>query len=187
MTRYTDAQVKFVDLYLANGQNATEAYVLVYQSTRATANANASRLLAQASIKALVAEKQAYLAARLAVTPERVLREYARIAFADQRKLMTWGPSGVTLIKSGKLSDDDAAAVAEVSETRTKDGGSLKLKTHSKTSALEALAKTLNLFPAQSVNIDARNQTIYTSDALIASLLRAKSGLIEEEDSDEAG
>ena len=31
-----------------------------------------------------------------------------------------------------------------------------------------------------SVSIDARNQTIYTSDALIASLLRAKSGQLEE-------
>ena len=37
------------------------------------------------------------------------------------------------------------------------------------------------------INVDARNQTIYTSDALIASLLRAKSGLIEEGEDDEAG
>ena len=38
-----------------------------------------------------------------------------------------------------------------------------------------------------SVSIDARNQTIYTSDALIASLLRAKSGQLEEGEDDEAG
>ncbi len=59
---------------------------------------------------------------------------------------MAWGPDGVKLIDSKDLSDDDAAMVAEVSETVTKDGGSLKVKSHDKVRALELLGKHLGIF-----------------------------------------
>lgn len=72
----------------------------------------------------------------------RVLREIARIAFADPRELMTWGPDGIWVRPSGEISDDVAALVSEVREGR--DGVTLKLLDKSR--ALELLGKHLGLF-----------------------------------------
>lgn len=59
---------------------------------------------------------------------------------------MAWGPGGVALRDSAELSDDEAAAVAEVSETWSENGGSRKVKLHDKVAALEKLAKHVGLY-----------------------------------------
>jgi phage terminase small subunit len=59
---------------------------------------------------------------------------------------MSWGPDGVVLKESSELSADHAAIVAEVSETRTVGGGSIKAKLWSKSDALEKLARHLGLY-----------------------------------------
>src|SRR4051794_37095150 len=50
-----------------------------------------------ASAGDIAASDIAEYAARLGITVERVLVEYARIAFADIRQVLTWGPDGVVL------------------------------------------------------------------------------------------
>jgi len=80
------------------------------------------------------------------VTQERIVRELARIAFGNKRAVMKWGPGGVALIDSDELTDDDAAMVAEVQETITQAGSSLKLKTHDKVKALELLGRHVGMF-----------------------------------------
>jgi hypothetical protein len=77
------------------------------------------------------------------ITRERIMNELAKIAFADPRDVMKWGPEGLTLLDSDQLSEDGIATVAEVCETRTKDGGSLRLKMHDKVKALDSLALTI--------------------------------------------
>lgn len=59
---------------------------------------------------------------------------------------MSWGPDGVKLIDSSRLDDDAAAMVCEVSETVTKDGGSIRVKLNDKGGALEKLGKHLGMF-----------------------------------------
>jgi len=83
---------------------------------------------------------------RTEITQDRVLRELAKLAYSDMRAFASWGPDGVKLVESDRLSDDDAACVAEVSEATTKDGGSLKFKLHDKRGALELLGKHLGMF-----------------------------------------
>ncbi len=75
-----------------------------------------------------------------------MLREYARIAFADIRSFTKAGGQGLTLkLKSlDDLSEDEAAAVAEV--TSESDGTVAKLKLHDKKRALDAIARHLGLF-----------------------------------------
>ena len=95
---------------------------------------------------------RAEIAKRAEITAEKVLRELARIAFADIRKAVKWtnGPaldmngeegikieSSVMLVPSEELDDDIAAAISEVSQT--KDG--IRIKFHSKEAALGTLAK----------------------------------------------
>ncbi len=125
--------------------NATQAAVRAGYSPR-TANEQGARLLAKASVQALVAKQRDKFMRKADVSKERVIEEYRRIAFAEPRAVMTWGPSGVILKESSELTEDEAAAVAEVAEVPTREGVAVRIKMHSKTEALKALAQHLGLF-----------------------------------------
>lgn len=142
----TDLQYRFVQEYLVDF-NATAAYLRAgYKATTETARTNASRLLTNAHIQAALQAETRQLFARYNVTPERVLREYARLAFSDMRQYLTWDAQGVTLRDAATLDADAVAAVAEVTELPTVTGKTVKLKLHSKTDGLNGLAKYLDLF-----------------------------------------
>src|SRR5581483_4791879 len=83
---------------------------------------------------------------RTLVTRDRVLLEYARIAFADIRQIVDWGPEGLTLKQADTLTDADAAVIAEVSSIKHRTGGRSRLKLHDKKKALDAIARLLGLF-----------------------------------------
>lgn len=140
----TPRQQRFVEEYLVDLNASAAARRAGYAVKRA--DQQALENLRKPEIGAAIAERQKALQQKVGITQERVLNELAKIAFGDQRRVMTWGPRGVELRASDILTDDDAAAVAEVSETRTKDGGSLKLKTHDKVGALKLLGEHLGLF-----------------------------------------
>lgn len=140
----TARQRRFVEEYLVD-LNATQAAIRAGYSAR-TAQEQASRLLSNVMVAEAIAEDMKARAARTEITQDRVLAELAKIAFADQRAVMTWGPSGVKLVSSDTLTDDQAAIVAEVSETTSATGGSLKLKTHDKVGALKLLGEHLGMF-----------------------------------------
>ena len=80
------------------------------------------------------------------MTADRVVLELARVAFGDPRRVMSWGPGGVRLRPSAELADEEAAIVAEVGETTTKEGGSLRVKTVDKLGALRLLGQHLGMF-----------------------------------------
>lgn len=84
-------------------------------------------------------------AARLGVTPERVLREYARIAFADLRRVADWGPEGLVLKRPAALDDADAAAISEITEAGA-GSGNYRVKLYDKKAALDAIARHLGMF-----------------------------------------
>lgn len=75
-----------------------------------------------------------------------VIEEYKRLAFSNMQSFAEWGTGGVRLVDSVSLDDDAASCVAEVSQTITKDGGSIRFKLHDKKGALDSLAKYLKLF-----------------------------------------
>lgn len=84
-------------------------------------------------------------AARLGITIDKVLQEYARIAFANPRHIALWDETGVHVTASKELSDADAATVHEIS-----GGGAaaVHVKLYDKKSALDAIARYLGMFPA---------------------------------------
>lgn len=131
------------------GLSASEAYRRAYSAGAmlpATINRDASALLNHPKVAARLAELRTTVRERSVVTVERVIEEYARIAFADMRRFATVGSGGITLKNSSEWTDDDAAAVSELGETISKEGGSVRFKLHSKTAALDSLAKTLGMF-----------------------------------------
>lgn len=148
----TARQARFVQEYLVD-LNGTQAAIRAGYSKR-TANKQAARLLAKVSVRQAVQEAMAAREARTEITQDMVVRELARVAFGDPRALMVWGPDGVRLRDSGELTEDQAATVAEVSQSVTASGGSLKLKRHDKVRALELLGKHLGMFTDMNVNVN---------------------------------
>lgn len=149
--KLTPKQERFVEEYLVD-LNATQAAIRAGYSAK-TANRIAQQLLTKLDIQQAVAKAQAKRSARTEITQDRVLKELARIAFLDPRKVFKWGPKGVTLLDSDKLSDDAAATISEVSESITESGGSIKGKVYDKQKALELLGKHLGMF-TEKVQVD---------------------------------
>lgn len=137
---------RFVDA-LFTTPSASAAYTKVYGTAGASADTAASRLLRNDKVQAAIAEKRAILAARTDISVARIAQEYGRLAFSSMRTFATWGPDGVTLVDDSTLTEDDARCVAEVAESRTKDGGSLKIKLHDKKAALDKLVELLGITP----------------------------------------
>lgn len=136
----TPKRRRFVEEYLVD-LNATQAARRAGYSPR-SARSHGPRLLRDPAVAAAIAEAQAARAERTKVTADAVVRELAKVAFGDPRRLFAWGPKGVVLRDSAELTDAEAALVSEVSER----GGTRRVKLYCKLTALTALARHLGLF-----------------------------------------
>lgn len=143
---------------LAKGKSATQAYIAAgYEPNRQ----HAHRLVTNGDVQDRVEELLLAGAKRAEVTVERVLREYARIGFADIRRAVQWQATQsltgeededgtpltttlneVVLVDSDAIDRDTALAIAEIAQT--KDG--LKVKFHDKKGALDSIARHLGMF-----------------------------------------
>lgn len=85
-------------------------------------------------------------AARLGITPERVLEEYRRIAFANLSHIVHWSDAGMQFKPDGELDPDDVAAIAEIVES-AKEGKPYRVKLYDKKAALDAIARYLGMVP----------------------------------------
>ncbi len=145
-SRLNAKQRLFVAEYLTDF-NATAAYRRAGYTARGnSAEVNASRLLRNAKVAAAIDEAIEERLKALGVTSYRVLEELSRLGFSDIRDYVEWGPDGVRLKESAELTDAAAAAVAQVSQTPSQYGDSLKFKLHDKKGSLELLGKHLKLF-----------------------------------------
>src|SRR6266403_257987 len=152
----------FVQAYVSRGMNGTKAYRTVYPSIKSddVAGAAAARLLGNVRVQARIAEIVRAGAERAEVTVEQVVRELKLIGFSDIRKVVSWrnelvtrtekGKDGepvlmprVTIVDADKISDEAAAAVAEVSQTVNR---ALRVKLHDKHAALVSIGRHLGMF-----------------------------------------
>lgn len=134
-------QAAFVAEYLID-LNATQAAIRAGYSEK-TAYRIGSELLQKTSVREAIEKGRAKRTERTEITADRVVTELAKIAFADPRDLMEWGPNGVMLKDSSTLTEEQAASVAEVAEG---NGGTLRLKKHDKVKALELLGRHIGMF-----------------------------------------
>lgn len=152
-SKLTDKQQRFVDEYFVDSCQ-TQAAIRAGYSPK-TAQQIASKLMATSRVKAEVDKRRAELSRRTGISAERVLQEYARLAFAKMSDVVTWsGDGSISMIPSGELTDDDAACIAEINETETlipsKNGDPItkiqrSIKLHPKGPALDKLAQHLGL------------------------------------------
>ncbi len=100
------------------------------------------RKAAQASLEEMTAR-----AARLGITPDRVLEEYRRIAFANLSHIVEWDAGKMTIKAGDKLDPEDVAAIAEIVQSAAKDGKPYRVKLYDKRAALDAIARYLGMVP----------------------------------------
>jgi phage terminase small subunit len=139
-------QLRFVAEYLKD-HNATQAAIRAGYSAK-TAYSQGQRLLKHVEVKARVGKGMGKLMSNLEITAERVLKERARLAFFDVRKLLdaTGRPLSIH-----QLDDDTAAAVAgidvaNIGNAEVGEGEVLKIKMADKNASLTALEKHLGLY-----------------------------------------
>jgi phage terminase small subunit len=142
--RLTDKQLRFVQEYLID-LNATQAAKRAGYSAK-TAEQGGAQLLRNIKVAAAIKSAQGARAERTQITQDRVLKEYARIAFSNMKDFAEFGPEGVALKDLAAMDDDAARCVAEVSESTSKDGGSVRFKLHDKKGALDSIARHLGMF-----------------------------------------
>lgn len=154
--KLTNKQARFVEEYLVD-LNATAAARRAGYSAK-NADKIGPELVGKTRIMAAIQEKMSARSERTNITQDRVLRELARVAFFDPRKMFddAGGAKHVT-----KLDDDTAAAVAglDVATEIDRDNDSVetttrKYKIADKLRALELLGKHLGMF-RERVTIDA--------------------------------
>lgn len=142
----TVKQARFVDEYLID-LNATQAAIRAKYSAR-TANEQGARLLAKASIQDYLSKRMKARSDRTEITQERVLKEFARLAFFDPRKLLNEDGSPKPLNEL----DDDTAAVISGLDLECINAGDVtigtvrKYKIADKKGALDSVARHLGMF-----------------------------------------
>lgn len=177
----TPKQAAFVREYLAD-LNATQAAVRAGYSER-TAKQQGQRLLTKADVAAAIAAAQAERSARTQVTTDAVVAELAKVAFSDMRSFVEWGPAGVALKDSKALSAGAAACVAEVSQTTSESGGSLKFKLHGKVQALELLGRHLGMFKDR-LDVNHQGGVCVVNGIDLAAVLGQRPGAVSRADHD---
>lgn len=166
----TPKQQRFVEEYLVD-LNATQAAIRAGYSAR-TAEKIGSENIRKPEIAKAIGEAQRRRSKRTEITQDRVLKELARVGFANLTDVVSWGTKEVAIgydddgkklppadigdavvvlrelapyvdaIESADLKGAAKAAVAEVA--LTKDG--LKLKMHDKVGALTQIGRHLGMF-----------------------------------------
>lgn len=142
----TPKQAAFVSEYLKDC-NATQAAIRAGYSAK-TADAIGKENLRKPPIRAAVDAALAKVADRAEVSAERVIRERARLAFFDPRKLLDADGNPIPL---QDLDDDTAAAIAGLDvATSVSEDGSVKTTVRkyrlaNKEPSLTALEKRLGL------------------------------------------
>jgi phage terminase small subunit len=142
----TPKQERFCEEYLID-LNATQAAFRAGYSAK-TANEQGARLLANVSVASKIDELKKARAEVTGITAERVLKEIAKLAFFDPRKLLNGDGTPKAI---HELDDETAAAVAGI-DIVTKGNDDLgyadvmKIKLADKGQNLERLGRHLKLF-----------------------------------------
>jgi phage terminase small subunit len=141
----TPRQQRFVLEYLIDLNAGAAARRAGYANDRAYA----ARLMRKPEIARAIAREMAERAERTGITKERVLAEYARIAFVDLSHLLEWDAEGAALLDAALIGENEAAAIAMIEETpraedASRDPAPLKVSIFDKMRALEALGRLLD-------------------------------------------
>jgi phage terminase small subunit len=157
----------FVEAYIANGENATQAAIAAGLSPK-SAERQGLRLSRNVRVAAAIARRRAEVLKRYLLTTERVIRELAPLCFSDVRKLFKEDGS---LRNPHELDEETARAVASIEVVESiagydKDGTAIpqytkKIRFWDKNAALEKAMKYLGLFKKDNEQATTERRFIY--------------------------
>lgn len=131
----------FVEEYLRNGENGTQAAIAVGYSETSAAKM-ACKILQQPNVADHLARRRKSVAKAAAMETDEIAAELAKLARSKITDVMSWDAATVTLKPSADIPEDAAAAIESVEQTMS----GLKVKMHSKKGALDSLARINGAF-----------------------------------------
>lgn len=143
----TPKQKLFADEYLVD-LNATRAYKVAYPNVKKdeTARANGSRLLTNANVAGYIQERMDERSKRTEINQDMVLKELAKIGFANVTDFVTIEDDGcnctVKVKSTYEIPQDKLGAIAGIKEGNY----GIEVKLNDKVKALELLGKHFGLF-----------------------------------------
>lgn len=143
----TEKQKKFADEYLID-LNATRAYKAAYKSVKNdnSAMAGASRMLRNVKVATYIEEKMAERSERTEIKQDDVVKELAKIGFAqitDYVEVQNINGFEKVIIKpTDEIEKEKIGAIAGIKEGRN----GIEIKMNDKVKALELLGKHLGMF-----------------------------------------
>ena len=147
--KLTDMQKSFAEHYVEHFNQARA--VRESGSTARNTTRIAAEMMSNENVLAYIEILKEYAADRVDLRLDRVLKELMRIGFSRMDHFVTWGgvtkgrkgqpniADGVQLKPPEELTEDDLAAISEITEMDTAQGKKVKIKLHSKQAALERL------------------------------------------------
>ena len=124
--------------------NATQAAIRAGYAVD-SAGVTGARLLKNAKISARIGQLMAERSKRTGVNADRVVRELARIAFANPKEIINFDDATIR----DSANDDDTAAIASVKVKKTSgktNGIEREIRMNDKNKALELLGRHLGMF-----------------------------------------
>ena len=143
-TELTVKEQRFVEEYLIDG-SAKNAAIRAQLNTHRPDMAG-GHMLRRKCVAQAIARERLMSAERTRISHDRILTEYARIAFAEIGDIAEWDEDGLRLKPIRHLSKHDRAAVSEITSRQGKKGARLRVRMHSKLKALDALAELLGMW-----------------------------------------
>lgn len=143
----TAKQKIFADEYLID-LNATRAYKVAYPKIKKdeTARANSSRMLTNANVASYIEKRMKDREKRTEITQDMVLKELAKIGFADVTDFVSIEDKGAYKAVQVKTTDempgDKMGAIAGIKE----GANGIEIKLNDKGKALELIGRHLGMF-----------------------------------------
>ena len=148
----------FVEVYIANKGNGTQAAIAAGYSAR-SAYTLASRLLKKVEVKSAIERKTAKVLARYDVTPDKIVRELAKIGFSNVDDFIAKQDDGSVIIDLSTATPEQLAALTSIELDQYTDGRGanargvkrVRFKLADKRQALMDLAKLARMLPSERV------------------------------------
>lgn len=155
MAKLTPKQLAFVKEYIIDLNASAACLRSGYKSKNPDVDGH--RLLVNPSIKVAIEQAMVERSKRTEITADMVLKEYAKIGFADIKDYLSFRTAQTIVDRDNEgkpivdyamvidLKDSDQVDGAAISEVTLKDG-TLKFKLHDKKGALDSMARHLGMF-----------------------------------------
>lgn len=138
--KLTPKQIRFIDEYLVDF-NATQAAIRAGYKAK-NAYQIGSENLKKPQIQAEITRRQEDLQNRTEISQDRVIKELARVAFANATDYVKVESGGVHVRANSDLTDDQRAAIASIK----RGARGIEIKLCDKIKALELLGRHIGMF-----------------------------------------